>query len=90
MRTRTRDEWLARFAESDVCLTTINDPDELAGDPHVVARGAISTAAGLAHVPLAGAVVRPAPRLGADTDDVLEEAGIDATRRAQLRAAGVT
>ncbi|HEY1912364.1 MAG TPA: CaiB/BaiF CoA-transferase family protein [Vicinamibacterales bacterium] len=89
MRTRTRDEWLARFMGSDVCLTAIHEPDEVARDPHVVARGAITTASGLAHVTLAGAPVRPAPRLGADTDDVLKEAGIDDARRAQLRAAGV-
>jgi alpha-methylacyl-CoA racemase len=90
MRSRTRAEWLAWFADSDVCLTTIHDPDEVAGDPHIIARRAISTLSGLEHVALPGAVVRQAPRLGADTDDVLEEVGIDATRRAQLRAAGVT
>jgi crotonobetainyl-CoA:carnitine CoA-transferase CaiB-like acyl-CoA transferase len=90
MRSRTREEWLAWFADSDVCLTTIHDPGEVAGDPHVVARRAISTASGLEHVTLAGAPVVAAPALGADTDDVLEEAGIDAVRRSQLRAAGVT
>ncbi len=90
MRMRTHDEWLARFADSDACLTTVHGADEVARDPHVVARGAISAASGLAHITLAGSPVRPAPLLGADTDDVLEEAGIDAARRAQLRAAGVT
>jgi alpha-methylacyl-CoA racemase len=90
MRARTRDEWLAQFADSDACLTTVYDPDEVAGDPHVVARGALSAASGLAHIPLAGSAVRSAPLLGADTDDVLEAAGIDAVRRSQLRAAGVT
>jgi len=32
---------------------------------------------------------RPAPALGAHTDDVLESAGIDAAQRTRLRAAGV-
>ena len=39
MRGRTRDEWLSAFADADVCLTTIYTPEEVAGDPHVVARG---------------------------------------------------
>ncbi len=90
MRSRTRDEWLARFADADVCLSAVHEPGDVAGDPHVIARGAVAAESGLAHVTLAGAPVRPAPRLGADTDDVLEAAGIDAERRAQLRALGVT
>jgi crotonobetainyl-CoA:carnitine CoA-transferase CaiB-like acyl-CoA transferase len=78
MRTRTRDEWLARFADADVCLTAIYTPDEVARDPHVVARGSD-----------AAPHVKPAPALGADTDTVLEAAGVTATERARLRAAGV-
>src|SRR5215510_7775411 len=59
-RTRTRVEWLERFAGDDVCLTTIYEPEEVHRDPHVAA------AAGrrLPH--------RDAPALGADTDAVLE------------------
>ena len=75
MRGRTRDEWLSAFADADVCLTTIYTPEEVAGDPHVVARG--------------GTVRHPAPALGADTDAVLEAAGIDGAERARLRAKGV-
>ena len=83
MRSRTRDEWLAAFADADVCVTAIYTPEEVIADPHVVA-------------------VRPArrssadndrsgggPALGADTDAVLEAAGIDAAERARLRAKGV-
>jgi alpha-methylacyl-CoA racemase len=36
----------------------------------------------------AEAPLRPAPRLGADTDAVLAEAGLDASEVAALRAAG--
>jgi len=75
MRGRTRDEWLSAFADADVCLTRIYTPEEVAGDPHVVARG--------------GTVRHPAPALGADTDAVLEAAGIDGAARARLRAKGV-
>ena len=89
MRARTRDQWLARFADSDVCLTTIYTPDEVAADPHVIARNVVSSVSGITHVTPPGGDVRPAPPLGAHTDEILEEAGIDAAYRARLRAAGV-
>jgi len=75
LRGRTRGQWLERFAGADVCLTTIYTPDEVASDPHVVARGEPRPAA--------------APALGADTDAVLEEAGITEPERERLRSAHV-
>lgn len=75
MRGRTRGEWLARFADADVCLTTVYTPDEVASDPHIAARGESRPAA--------------APALGADTDAVLEEAGVTGPERARLRSARV-
>ena len=89
MRTRTRGEWLARFADADVCLTTIHKPDEVETDPHVAARGVMTSSAGVTHVTPPGGDVRSAPALGADTDAVLEAAGIDAEQRTRLRASGV-
>ncbi|MBI3400234.1 MAG: CoA transferase [Acidobacteria bacterium] len=77
MRTRTRDAWLAHFAGSDVCLTTVHSPAQVAADPQVVARGLMSTPG------------RNAPALSADTDEILENAGIGAPERARLRSAGV-
>ena len=74
---RTRDEWLARFADADVCLTPIYTPEEVAADSHVKMRLKADTT----HA--------SAPALGADTDTVLEAAGIDAAERTRLRAAGV-
>jgi crotonobetainyl-CoA:carnitine CoA-transferase CaiB-like acyl-CoA transferase len=79
MRTRTRAEWLDAFADADVCLTPIYTADEVARDPHVLSRGALQRDAAL------GA----APALGADTDAVLEAAGIDGHERTRLRAAAV-
>jgi alpha-methylacyl-CoA racemase len=76
IRSRTRDEWLAAFEDADACLSTIYTPEEVEGDPHVVERGKRVTGAA-------------APGLGADTDEVLEAAGITAPERARLRAAGV-
>ena len=76
IRARTRADWLERFAGDDVCLTAISTPEEAMADPHV--RATSPAAAG-----------GPAPALGADTDAVLEQAGIAAAARATLRAAGV-
>jgi crotonobetainyl-CoA:carnitine CoA-transferase CaiB-like acyl-CoA transferase len=89
IRTRTRDAWLALFEGADVCLTTIYKPDEVAADPHVTARGTVASVAGITHVTPPGGEVRPAPALGAHTDEVLEAAGIDAAQRVRLRAAHV-
>jgi crotonobetainyl-CoA:carnitine CoA-transferase CaiB-like acyl-CoA transferase len=89
MRARTRDEWLALFEGADVCLTTIYKPDEVAADPHVIARGVVADVSGITHVTPPGGDVRAAPALGAHTDEVLEAAGIDTEQRARLRAAGV-
>jgi crotonobetainyl-CoA:carnitine CoA-transferase CaiB-like acyl-CoA transferase len=76
IRTRSRAEWLQRFGGDDVCLTTVSTPEEAIADPHVRA------------TPQAAGGGR-APGLGADTDAVLEQAGIDAAARGTLRAAGV-
>jgi len=89
MRSRSRDEWLAVFADADVCLTTIYKPEEMAADPHIAVRDVMTSVAGVRHVTPPSGEIRPAPRLGAHTDEVLEAAGVDANRRARLRAAGV-
>jgi alpha-methylacyl-CoA racemase len=67
MRTKTRDQWLALFADADVCLTPVLTPEEAGTNP-------------------------PAPSaasLGADTDRVLDEAGVTREERERLRSAGV-
>ena len=75
MKTRPRAEWLARFADADVCLTPVLTPaDAAARFASNRDRPRASTAA---------------PALGADTDTVLAEAGIDSDARARLRAARV-
>jgi crotonobetainyl-CoA:carnitine CoA-transferase CaiB-like acyl-CoA transferase len=76
LRGRTRAEWLARFADADVCLTPIYTPQQVAGDPHVAARKLLPT-------------LSTAPALGADTDVVMEESGVPQAARDALRAAGV-
>ncbi len=88
MRSRTRAEWLARFADVDVCLTPISF-DEVIADPHVASRGVVSRDAEATFITAPGAEVRRAPALGADTDEVLEAAGIEASERDRLRRARV-
>jgi crotonobetainyl-CoA:carnitine CoA-transferase CaiB-like acyl-CoA transferase len=87
MRERTREEWLAQCAGADVCLTTVYERDEVANDPHVIARGVASQRE--RHAPKnMDSDRRSAPALGADTDALLDAAGIDRDARERLRAAG--
>jgi len=89
MRTRTRDAWLTRFADADACLTAVVSRDDALADPHVAARGIVTRQDGVVYLAPPGTTVRPAPALGADTDAVLEAAGIGLDVRTRLRASGV-
>ena len=44
---RTRDEWAARFAGTDACVTPVLTFDEVPADPQVAARGSVSKADGV-------------------------------------------
>lgn len=43
MLTKTRDEWVEFFADSDICFTPVLTLDEMAQHPQVLARGMIHT-----------------------------------------------
>jgi crotonobetainyl-CoA:carnitine CoA-transferase CaiB-like acyl-CoA transferase len=88
MRTRTRDQWLAEFSTVDVCLTPIYSLDEALNDPQVLARGLVTHVDGVTYIG-AGRPVRPAPALGADTDEILGALGLGAVERSRLRERGV-
>jgi len=96
LRERTRDEWAAAFAGSDACVAPVLSMDEAPAHAHARSREAFVTLDGIVqpgpaprfgHSP-AGEPTPP-PQPGAHTDQVLAEAGYDAARIAQLRAAGV-
>jgi alpha-methylacyl-CoA racemase len=100
--TRSRDEWTALFDDTDACLTPVKTVVEALDDPHARARGSVAhlgearylrspvrMSAGTPLRVVALPDVHVAPALGADTDAVLEEAGIGQTSRADLRARGV-
>ena len=97
---RTRAEWGDFAALHDVCVMPVLEGDEPRGDPQLVHRRSFvevetpwegRALPGLASpVRLRGleAPLRPAPRLGAHTDEVLSESGFDASEVAALRGAG--
>jgi alpha-methylacyl-CoA racemase len=101
---RTRDHWLALFADIDVCLSGVHTLDEALSDPHLAVRGATARLEGTTYpiTPIAvtsgewppdGEVrrmtVERARPLGADTDEVLDAAGIGRDARDDLRRRGV-
>jgi crotonobetainyl-CoA:carnitine CoA-transferase CaiB-like acyl-CoA transferase len=90
---RTTDEWLALFRELEIPAAPLRTPGALFDDPHLNAAGffeTLNTAHGPVRFPgvptwfsrTAGRVAGPAPELGADTADVLEELGLAADAEA--------
>jgi crotonobetainyl-CoA:carnitine CoA-transferase CaiB-like acyl-CoA transferase len=96
---RTRDEWTAFAGEHDCCLEPVLDVDEVVDSELVRARGMIVELdqPGIGRVKQVGAPIKlsrtpadtsgAAPALGADTDDVLRELGLDPE---SLREEGVS
>jgi alpha-methylacyl-CoA racemase len=95
-RSRTRDEWAARFADVDGCVAPVLDLAEAPAGAHLAERGTFTEAFGVMQP-------QPAPRLsrtpgriqsaptapGADTVDTLQQWGFDRTEIDQLIADGV-
>jgi len=99
--TRSREAWNARLAEADVPFGAVQRFDEVASDPHLVARGLLVELGGDVHVrqPVAFdgdgfGPRRGVPALGEHTRDLLAEAGFadaeldDLIDRAAVRVAG--
>ena len=93
--TKTRAEWIGFFGADDVCLTPINDLDELADDPYLNERKMFVDFD--LHGKTFKTIASPvrfastgegndwiAPALGEDTYTILREAGMDDTAIATL------
>jgi crotonobetainyl-CoA:carnitine CoA-transferase CaiB-like acyl-CoA transferase len=87
MKERTTDEWLRLFRELEIPAAPLNTPDALFDDPHLNAVGmfeTVDTPQGPVRFPgvptwfsrTPGRVAGPAPELGADTAEVLDELGL--------------
>lgn len=95
LEAKSRDEWMALFREVEACVEPVLDLAEVEADPQLVARGMVDPA-GMIRSPVrvgpwqgVGAPARtlsPAPGLGADTERVLEVAGVDVATRAAVQA----
>ena len=76
-KTRTRDEWEAKLAHLDTCVSSVLTPDEALANEQVLARGLVETLNGKPVIGLpiqfsdATATRGPAPKLGADNAVVL-------------------
>jgi alpha-methylacyl-CoA racemase len=83
-RDRTRDEWCALFAGSDVCVTPVLTLKEAAAHPHNRARNAFIDVGGVqqnAPAPRFSRTVpahpRAPPKTGSDAERVLADWGVD-------------
>ena len=98
---RPLDAVVEEFAAADVALAPVYDVEQYVNDPQVQAREAVTSVDdpdlgpmqmqnvlfGLSATP--GAIRYSGRNLGADTDEVLKEAGISAEQVAELRAKSV-
>ena len=97
--TRTQQEWIEAFSETDACAVPVNDIPALIADPHVASREligeqcvdggtmyALASAFGQRRAP--GNQLGAVPALGADTASVLQEAGFDPAQVERLRSRG--
>jgi alpha-methylacyl-CoA racemase len=92
---RTRDEWCRILEGTDACFAPILTLQEAPRHPHNVARGTFIEVDGVPQnspAPrfsrTASGPVRPPHRAGADTDEVLAQAGYSAADIARLRGCG--
>jgi alpha-methylacyl-CoA racemase len=96
IRTRTRDDWAARAAGTDSCLTPVLDPTEAAEHPHNVARGSFVTLEGDKQPAPAPRFSRSVPRTPtapveprSSTSEVLTDLGYSESDIDRLRTDGV-
>ncbi|WP_075660931.1 CaiB/BaiF CoA transferase family protein [Streptomyces acidiscabies] len=82
-KARTRDEWTARFEDSDACVAPVLSLREAPHHPHLAARGSFTDHGGITQPAPAPrfsetptTIRTPPPQPGADTADVARDWGI--------------
>ena len=88
---KTRDEWASIFDGLDACVTPVLDYEEAASHPQNIARGGLKNLGGLTHprtIPIFGSRHKePDFKIsdsGADTENILLEAGISSQELSRL------
>lgn len=103
MKTRTRDEWVDFFAQSDICFTPVLTLEEMCNHPQVIARDMILKLQNVRgtgrDIPLTGVSVKLSetpgeakltfPGLGEHTEQLLTQAGYTDSEIENLRQDGV-
>jgi alpha-methylacyl-CoA racemase len=93
LRTRSRDEWAALFADSDACVAPVLSVAEAPHHPHLVSRGSFTEIDGvLQPVPaprMPGNDAKPQIARRGDPDEALAAWGVTADMVASLRQAGL-
>jgi crotonobetainyl-CoA:carnitine CoA-transferase CaiB-like acyl-CoA transferase len=98
--TKSQQAWVAIASEHDIPMGPALRFDEVADDPHLVARGmvvqedhpelgALLTLGSPIRLPGESFTVRSAPSLGQHTEEILASLGFTSSECAQLREAGV-
>jgi len=87
--TRERDEWLALFATRDLCVEPVHEGDEVLSDPQLNARGVFVKTGEQIFLRTPGTdhdvPIREGRAIGADTAQVLSEAGFSDAEIAVLQ-----
>jgi alpha-methylacyl-CoA racemase len=94
---RTRDEWIGVFKGQSACVTPVLGLAEATAHPHNTVRrtyvlderGVVQPQPAPRFLGTPSSPPAPAPAFGADTDDVLAQAGLDRETIDALRAEGV-
>jgi crotonobetainyl-CoA:carnitine CoA-transferase CaiB-like acyl-CoA transferase len=102
MKTRTTAEWTALFERADIPVSPMNSIEDVFHDPHLAASGFFAIESHPTEGNLLATrtptdwsesqpgALRPAPRLGEHSAEVLREAGYSAGEIAELARRGVT
>ena len=95
-RGKTRDEWCALMAGSDVCFAPVLSMDEAPAHPHNAARRTFTEVAGVTQAAPAprfsrtpGEISRPPARPGQHTGEALRDWGFSDSETARLREAAI-